>query len=196
MAGLLVTVNGTTLASVSNAGLNIIAVQVHGDVIGEEIATIEVFGGLYGHGDADKHLIWVSDHEISRDDEVEIAFGEKVSTSHPGKTIEELHPESGRQDGPGQSMDDLFEELSSRPRVREKFTFELVQPDGEMIRTSTDPTDYSFHFSAMWKWTKPDEARVSLSSNTLEKIGKREDGSNHAAFRLQFGQITTLRIGT
>jgi hypothetical protein len=196
MAGFLVTVNGTPLASISNEGLNIIAVQVHGDVIGEELAVIEVFGGMYGHGTADKHLIWISDHEISADDEVEIAFSESVSTSHSGKTIEELHPEAGSKNGSGQSMDDLFEELSSRPRVREKFTFELVQPDGDMIRTSTDPSDYSFHFSAMWKWTKPDEARVSLSSNTLEKIARREDGSNHAAFRLQFGQKTTLRIGT
>ena len=196
MAGFQVTVNGRHLASVSNEDLNIIAVNVHGDVIGEELATVEVFGGNYGNGEADKHLIWVSDHEISTDDEVEIVFREDVSTSPPGKTIEELYPEAENQDGSRQSMEDLFKELATRPKLREKHTFELVLPDGDLIRTSTGHDDYSFHFGAMWKWTKPDEARVSLSSNTLEKIAKREDGSNHAMFKMQFGQKVKLRVGS
>ncbi len=196
MAGFLVTVNGKQLASVSNEGLNIIAVQVHGDVIGEELATVEVFGGNYGNGEADKHLIWVSDYEISTRDEVEIAFSEDVATSYPGKTIEELHPETGKHDEPCQPTEDLFKELATRPKLREKHTFELVAPDGEVIRTSTGHDEYSFHFSAMWKWTKPDEARASLTSNSLEKIAKREDGSNHASFTLQFGQSVKLRVGS
>jgi len=196
MAGLVVKVNGRLLASVSNADLNLISVYVHGDVIREEFAALEVTGGLYGHGDADKHLIWVNDHEVSRDDEVEISFGEDVSTSHAGRTIDELHPEPSSQDGSGQSIDDLFEELSSRPKVREKFAFELTPPKGEVIRSSTGADDFAFHFSAMWKWTKPEEARVSLASNTLEKIVSRQDGLNHAKLTLQFGEKVTLRIGT
>ena len=196
MAGFQVTINGRQLASVSNEGLNIIQVLVHGDVIGEELATVEIFGGNYGNGESDKHLIWVSDHEISTDDEVEIEFREEVFTSHPGKTIEELHPEAENQDGSRQSMEDLFKELATRPKLREKHTFELVLPDGDLIRTSTGHDGYSFHFGAMWKWTKPDEARVSLSSNTLEKIAKREDGSNHATFKIQFGQCVKLCVGS
>ena len=196
MAGLMVAVNGKSLASVSDAGLNIIAVQIHGDVVGEELAVVEVFGGLYGQGDADKHLIWIADYELSQDDEVEITFVERISTSHEGKTIEELHPESSSDAKSGQSMDDLYEELSALPKVRERFTFELVAPDGEMVRMSTGPDDYSFHLSAMWRWIKPTEARVSLTSNTLEKISKRQHGSDHTAFTLQFGQSTKLRIGT
>ena len=196
MAGLMVAVNGKSLASVSDEGLNIIAVQVHGDVVGEELAVIEVFGGLYGQGDADKHLIWIADHELSQDDEVGITFFEEISTSHKGKTIEELHPNSISNAKSGQTMDDLFEEISALPKVRERFTFVLVPPEGEMVRTSTGPEDYSFHLTAMWRWIKPSEARVSLTSNTLEKISKRESGSDHAAFALQFGQSVKLRIGT
>ena len=196
MAGLMVAINGKSLASVSDDGLNIIAVQIHGDVVGEELAVVEVFGGLYGQGAADKHLIWIADHEISQDDEVEITFVEEISTSHEGKTIEELHPESSSSAESGQSMHDLYEELSALPKVRERFTFNLVAPNGEMMRTRTGPDDYSFHLSAMWRWIKPTEARVSLTSNTLEKISKQEDGLDHAAFALQFGQSMKLRIGT
>ena len=99
MAGLIVAINGEPIASVSDAGLNILTVQVHGDVLGDELAALDVYGGLYGQGDADKHLIWVSDHEISAEDEVEIEFAEHVSTSYWGKTIEELHPEPSSQEG-------------------------------------------------------------------------------------------------
>jgi len=53
-----------------------------------------------------------------------------------------------------------------------------------------------FHCTAMWKWTKPEEARVSLTSNTLEGIEERTDGVKHAGFSLQYGQGVKLRVGT
>jgi hypothetical protein len=196
MAGFQVTINGKQLAAVSNDGLNIIAVQVHGDVIGEELASVDIFGGNYGNGEADKHLIWISDYEISNNDEVEIVFVEQVSTSYPGITIEELHPDDGVQDKPRQSIEDIFEELATRPKLREKHTFELTSPDGDVILKSTSNDDYSFHFSAMWRWIKADAARISLTSNTLERIAKREDGSNHATLNLRFGQKVKLRVGS
>jgi len=46
------------MASVSNEGQNIITVQVQGDNLGDEIAVLDFRVGLYGHGDADTHLIW------------------------------------------------------------------------------------------------------------------------------------------
>jgi len=196
VASIQVSVNGKLLASVSDDGLNIISVHVHGDVIGEEIAAVEVFGGNYGKDEADQHLIWVNDHAISTNDEIEIAFGEHVSTSHAGKTIEELHPGASEPEGSGQPMDELFEELATRQKLREKFMFELVSPDGDAVSTMTGPDDFSFHFSVMWKWTKPDESKAWLTSNTLEKIAKQEDGSKHAAFALRFGQNVKLRVGT
>ena len=196
MAGFQVTINGEPLAAVSNDGLNIICVQVHGDVVGEELASVDVYGGNYGNGENDKHLIWVSDRELSKDDEVEIVFVEEVSTSHPGKTIEELHPDSEVQDKPSQSIQEMFEELAAQPKLREKHTFELTTPDGEVIQKSTSNEDYSFHFSAMWRWIKPNEARISLTSNTLERIANREDGSNHASLKLRHGQKVRLRIGS
>jgi len=196
MAGFLITVNGKQLVSVSNEGLNIFTVQIHGDVIGEELAAIEVYGGHYGDDEADKHLIWVSDYEISSKDEVEVVFCKDIATSHPGKTIEELHPETEKPSGPWQPTDEIFKDLATQPRLRKKFTFELATPVGEVIRSSTGQNEYSFHFSAMWRWIKPDEARVSLTSNTLEGIEKREAGLKHAAFTLQYGQGVKLRVGT
>lgn len=196
MAGFLVTVNGKQLVSVSNEGLNIFTVQIHGDVIGEELATIEVFGGHYGDGESDKHLIWVDDYEITAKDEVEVIFCKNIDTSHPGKTIEELHPEAENQSGPWQPIEEISKDLAKQPRLRDKLTVELVPPHGESIRASTADDEYGFHFIAMWRWLKPEEARVSLTSNSLEGIAKQVAGLKHAGFSLQFGQGVKLRVGT
>ena len=80
------------------------------------------------------------------------------------------------------------------PKLRDGFNFELLPPDGDLIRASTDPGVFSYHLSAMWNWTKPDRARVSLTSSSLEKIASREDGARHAAFALMFGEKFTFRI--
>lgn len=186
--------NGERMASVSNDGLNIITAQIHGDVIGDEVSAMDVHGGLYGHDDEDKHLIWLSDHEISAGDEVEISFVENVTTSHAGKTIEELHPEPVEENSAGQSMDDLVEELSSRPKTRERFAFELTLPNGDVVQAKTAPEEFSYHLSVMWRWAKPENARVSLSSNSLEKIARREDGTRHATFELSLGQKIAFRV--
>jgi hypothetical protein len=196
MAGFRITVNGKQLASVSNEGRNIVTVQIHGDVIGEELAVIDVFGGLYEGNETDSHLIWVNDYEITSGDEVEVTFLDDIGTSHRGKTIEELHPETEQQMGPWQPMEEIFKDLVKKPRLREKFSFELVPSHGELIHSCTGPDEYMFHFTAMWKWTKPEQARVSLTSNTLEGIEKRTDGVKHAGFSLQFGQGVKLRVGT
>jgi len=98
--------------------------------------------------------------------------------------------------GPWQPMEEIFKDLVKKPRFREKFRFELVLPHRETIHLSTGPNEYLFHFSAMWKWLKPEEARVSLTSNTLEGIEKRTAGKKHAGFSLQFGQGVKLRVGT
>lgn len=196
MAGFKVAVNGMQLAAVASDGFNIITVQVHGDIKGEELATVDVFGGLYEGKETDSHLIWVSDHEVAAGDVVEITFCENLETSHQGKTIEELHPETERQKGPQQSMEELISDIAKMPKQREGVIFELVSPSGEVAQSSLDPEEYSFNFCAMWRWVKPDEARVSLTSNTLEGIERRESGRKHVGYTIQFGQGAKFRVGT
>lgn len=196
MPGLKVAVNGKELAAVASDGFNFITVQVHGDVKGEELATVDVFGGLYEGKETDRHLIWVNDHEIKAGDEVEITFCESVESSHHGRTIEELHPETEQKMGTQKSMEEIISDIEKMLKLREGFTFELVSPSGEVAQSSTDPEEYSFHFSAMWRWVKPDESRVSLTSNTIEGIERRESGRKHVGYAMQYGQGVKFRVGT
>ena len=196
MSGFVVKINDIELATVSVENLNILSVQVHGDVIGEELAELQIFGGNYEGKESDTHLIWVSEHEITSNDVIEVAFVEAATTSYPGKTIDELHSESEEIMGPWQPVEEMFEYLSNKPKLREKFSFELVLPSGETIHANTTNEDYSFNFTVMWKWLHPEKATVWLSSNSLEGIEKKENGTEQAKFNLQYQQSVKLCIGT
>lgn len=196
MSGFVVKINDAELATVSVEDLNILSVQVHGDVIGEELAELQIFGGNYEGKESDTHLIWVSEYEISLNDVIEVIFVKNATTSYPGKTIDELHPESDETIGPWQPIEEMFEYLSNRPKMREKFLFEIVPPSGKAIHAKTENEDYSFNFSVMWKWLHPEKATVWLSSNSLDGIENKENGTQQARFNLQYQQSVKLCIGT
>ena len=194
MPGLAVTLNGTRLAEVTTEGLNVLGVRVHGDVLGPEFACVDVSGGLYGEGENSKHLIWVNEQGIAPGDEIEVSLLETVEMSHAGKTIEELFPDEKEPMGPRQPLEDMFRELSKRPKIRDHFTFYAVGPANEIISCATSYGDHSFGFSILWNWQHPERARVSLSSNSLESIEKRVGGTDHANFVLHFGQRVKIRV--
>ena len=192
--GLAITLNGTELVTISSEGLNILSVRVHGDRIGPEFANLDISGGLYGEGEEHKHFIWESERVISPGDKLAVSLLENVTTSIPGKTIEELYPEDQQPHGPWQPMEQLFKDLAQRPKVRERFSFTVTPPAAASICAETLPGDHSFGFSVSWVWLHPERARVSLSSNKLEDIAKREGGLNHTDFRLQYGEQVQFSV--
>lgn len=195
MAGLRVLVNEHEVASVSNDGLNLISLRVSGDVVGDELAVVELTGGNYS-GEGTTHLTWISGRELSEDDVVEVLFLEDIQSSHTGKTIEELFPDYEENELPSQSIDEIFSDLSIKPKQREGHKFHLTLPDGEVRLLATDQKDFSFGFSVMWKWIKPNEASVWLTSNSLEGVRDRADGTTHAKLRLHYGESVQIRTAT
>jgi hypothetical protein len=193
MPGLAVSVNGKEIVTVSTEGYNLLAVRVSGDLISEEFATLDMSGGLYGEGENNKHLTWINLIPLKPGDEVAVRFLVEATTSHPGRTIDELYPEGERM-GPWQPLEKMFEDLATEPKVRERFTFVLTAPGAESLRAATTLEDHSFGFSVTWAWNYPQRARVSLSSASLTNIAKRESGTDHAGFKLEPGQGVTLRV--
>ena len=192
--GLAISLNGSELVTISSDGFNILSERVFGDRISPEFAYLDVSGGMYGEEEDQKHLIWEPDRVISAGDEIAVTLLENATTSRPGKTIEELYPEDKEPHGPWQPIEQVFQDLAQRPIVRERFTFTVTPTPSQSICAETLPNDHSFGFSVTWVWLHPERARVSLSSNTLEGIAKRERGSTHAEFRLQYGQRVQFRV--
>ncbi len=195
MQGLLVTLNGKNLATVSVEGLNILNVNISGDLIGPEIASIDMSGGYYGEDEKDKHLIWLSDIEVSQGDEIEVTLLESTSTLFPGKTIDELYPDT-KNNNTAQTIEELYEDLSQRTKLTDKFIFEIEQPNKEIIKSSTSGDDYAFNILVMWKWLHPERASVSLTTNSLAGIKDRKSGKQHSKFNLQYEQSAKFKIST
>lgn len=194
MPGFAVTINGRGVATVSTEGYNLLSVRVAGDLISDEFASLDVSGGLYGEGDKSQHLTWVNLIPLNPGDEIGVTFLRDATTSHRGRTLDELFPENERPMGPWEPLEKMFEDLAKEPQVRERFEFVLTPPDSEPVHAATLPGDHSFGFSVSWAWTSPELARVSLSSASLEQIAKRVSGADHAEFKLQMGQGVKLRV--
>jgi len=191
--GLAVSLNGIQLLTLSSDGLNILNVGVSGDRISPEFANLNISGGLYGEED-EKHLIWAADRVVCPGDEIGVTLLECATTSEPGATIEELYSDDKDRQGPWPSVERVLEGLAQRPHLRERFAFVITAPSEQSIRATTLPNDHSFNFSVMWNWLNPDQARVSLRSNTLDGIAKRQGGSTHAKFVLRVGQRVQFRV--
>lgn len=190
MSGLRVLLNNRELAAVSNQNRNIISAYVSGDVIGPELATLHLIGGYYGDPEVTTHRIWIDNHVIKEGDEIEIQFLEAVSTSGSGMSIEEHAKAHATDEAPEDEAiedQDIHTWLARQPKVRERFTFELKMTNSALIKTETEPSDFSFHFSVMWKWTKPNEASVSLTATSLENIKLQKSGTTFCKHKLQLG---------
>jgi hypothetical protein len=192
--GLKVALNGAEIVTISADGLNMLAVRVHGNRLNPEFAVLDVSGGLYGEEQETKHLLWEAERELSPGDEVAVTLLEQAATSRSGKTIDELFPEAERPQGPPESLDQLLDRLAKEPTVREGFAFTVTTPLGDDIRARTRPEDDSFGFSVLWVWLHPECAGMSLGSNTLKEVAKRESGPTHAKFDLSYGETVKLRV--
>lgn len=192
MQGFVISLNEKHLVSISMDDLQVFSFQVHGDVLGEEFSQIYISGGNYEGGN-EKYLIWADSLEINGGDEIRVRFLDNVSTSHSGKTIDELHSTDPLPEGPNQPLEAVFTDLGSRPKLRNKFEFKVTPPSGQELASQSEPNDFSYGFSVLWNWKNPSIAKVSLTSNSLEKIKNRENGFVHTRFKLDFGQEVAFR---
>ena len=192
--GLSVSLNGKHLVTVAVEDLDILDVRVHGDVISDEFATLDVTGGKHPKGAESTFLIWIGDRELQPGSEVEVSFIESAETSHAGKRIDEFYPDAEAPAGPWQPDEAMFDELAKRRRVRDRFRFEILGPSSPPIAAATGAEDHSFGFSVSWNSFHRERARVSLSSTTLKSIRDRANGTYHAEFRMSPNQRVKLLV--
>jgi hypothetical protein len=192
--GLAVSLNGEHLVTVAVDDLNILDVRVHGDVVSEEFATLDVTGSKHPNGAQSTFLIWIGDRVLQPGSEVEVSFLESTATSYAGKPIDEFYPEEEPPTGSWQPTDAMFDELGKRPRVRERFRFEVLPTSSHAITAVTAAEDHSFGFSVSWNSFHPERARISLSSTTLQSIRDRANGTSHAELRMSPNQRVKVRV--
>jgi len=193
-AGIAIDIDGERVVTVATEGLEMLDVRLHGDIISEEFATLDVTGSSFGEDGAHKFLIWIGDRLVAPKTEVEVTLLDGAETSLPGKSIDEMYPAGEQEDKSWEPTEAIYAELAARPHTRAGFGFALVAPGAPVITSRTAPGDHSFAFVVSWTKFHPEIARVSLSSNSLESIRTRTGGTKHAELRMGLNDKVTIRV--
>ena len=194
MAGLSVSINGKEITSVASEGLQLIVLSLHGDLFSEELAILHLTGIKQTQEDGHTHFTWINVRELTEHDMVEVLFDQDIESSHPGKTVEELFPESDDPELPMPSMEEVAEWRATQTRRRLKHEIELRSADGTFRSITADDPDYGFSFSVKWIWVRPDEASVRLTTTLPSETLDGKPGAPHTEFRLQHGESVGIRV--
>jgi len=195
MPALSVTLNGEDLVTVATDGFDVIDVGISGDLLGPQHATLRISGGSHPDGQAFRYLIWENERTLVPGDFVRVVFLAKGTSSRPGKTIEELYP--GKEPSPKEPfarVEDVVRELKRRPKAFESLAFEFTDPDGATVRASTSPNEHGYAFTVLWNSHRPERARASAHTYTLDSLITKENGKYHAEVKLAFGQRATFKV--
>lgn len=194
MPGIAIHIDGTHLATVNFAGMEMADVSVHSGLDKESPATLQAATGNFQEGGCG-YLIWVNDMKLQSGQVLGLKFMEACETEDSGKTIQELYPDEPQSEPTDFSMTDaMTAELRARPRLRESFTVAAGTSSGQLVTTSSDETNTDFTFRVFWDATRPDQARVSLRTHCLDDVVARRLGPEHLHGSLAIGESASFTL--
>jgi hypothetical protein len=190
-----ITVDEIKVATVSTDGLDVLAVNVGGTQVDDDLASLDVSGGSYPEGGPPTSLTWVACTPLRAGQQIAVTFRESGQSSQLGRTIEELFPD----EPPTEQTDftptaEMFKELRAKPKLREKFIFRLVSSSGASFIGETVPAEHGFGFSVLWNSFHPERARVSLHAYTLDSLETRGPFNNLFEEKIAYGGSVELHV--
>lgn len=194
MAAISVMVGNSLLARISTEARNIVAVSVHGDMIGAPLATLEATGGHYENSVNSDHRIFIDSYEINDGDTVKVSFSESAPALTLGQTIDELCLNETYTNQDSETEAEIWRGLRLQTKLRQRVLVEFHAPSGEVTahRTPNDSDMYSIN--AIWDWTKPDQVRVSLSSTSYAALEAKQNGTTIKRSCLLYGECLSFRL--
>jgi len=200
MPSLRLSLNGQCLAEVDVTGLDVLTVHVSGARVDAELANLTMTGGTYPKNVAPTFLIWLDDSTVLNEgDRVEVSFNVVGSTSHAGKTIDELFPEEAEAPDETNILDllpQVIDELRAEPYGRAGYRFAMESPRAPRYEGATGEGDHGFGLSVLWDSSRPDRASASLHTYTLDDLEHRRPSQNRVYERLAIGDAVSLQVWT
>ncbi|WUR11868.1 hypothetical protein E7V67_019490 [[Empedobacter] haloabium] len=199
MTIMVVTVDGVQAAAVDLAQVDMLAVHVNGDLTRPGLANLSCHGGTYPpDGGESTFRIWAEQDLDGPAGTVTVTMLEQpwAGTPTQGKTVAELFP-----DEPPCERTDFTptaaerEELRSRPRLRDAFSWSLHAPDGARLQGRNGPDDDSFAFAVLWTADRPALARVYGSTTNIDNVLAHRHGSRLYEGSLAIGESVTFGCG-
>lgn len=195
MPALEIMVDGDTVVMVSTDNLSMLTARVSGMLIHEAIASLNVAGGNYSQSGSSTYLTWIADTPLRAGQQIRLLFHEDGQSSHAGKTIDELYP----NEPPVTQTDftptaEMFQKLRAMPKFREKFVIDLSSSSGTSFRGETMVGEDSFALTILWDYMRPERARVSLHSHSLNRLEAKGPLNYLLKDDITFGGYVELRI--
>ena len=194
MLGFMVYVNKEEVARVSIKELDVFSIRVSGNLKSKEIALLDINGSKYPKDKESVFLIWVDSQELHYNDLVEVKFCNFESDSLPGKTIDEVYEDEEDSNSNEETIEERFDALAKLPNLRNIMGFEVISPLGEEHCVETNRNDYCFGHTVLWNSKRHEKASVFLTSNTIDNIKNRENGSEYVRFNIEQDQCASLRL--
>jgi hypothetical protein len=174
MPALKVLVDAQPVETVSTDGTDILCVHLSGSVVDEQFAAVRCDGGAFPAEGESTYLIWISERSLTSGQVVTVEMIERGTSSHPGRTVDELFPDSSpTEKGAATNSQQVLAELRSRRRTREQYRLYFESSHGTRYAGTTGPDELGFGFLVMWTSDHPKQAKVSLHTYTLDDLQRR-----------------------
>ena len=183
---LCISVDAIQVAAVSTEGLDVLTVNLHGTKIDEEFSSLELSGGRYPAEGESTHLIWLNGLVVHPGQRVRVVLVASGSSSHGGKTIDELFPEGGENDEESEepqdsslSRDMILDGVAARPPVRTAYHFDVESSSGARRAASISAQEHGFGISFLWNSVHAERVSASLHTYSLEQLRTRSNFTYH-----------------
>lgn len=194
MLGITIDINGTHIATIDLAEMEVVNVSVHGALDQKPKAVLTAYGGNYSAGGCG-HLIWVAEQSLERGEVLNVKFTEACGISDRGLTIQELYPdEEPVTQTDFKINDELAAEIRARPRLHEAFAVEVATSHGQQAAAMSNELNTSFSFGVLWDFTRPDQARVRLTTHCLDDLLARKAGTSHLEAVISLGDSASFSL--
>ena len=196
MTALSVSVDGKELVTVAISDVTMLCVGLVGQRWEDALATLDMNGGDYAGTDSEPYRTWINRIRLEPGQVVTVACVADTPTSHAGKTFAELFPDEPRCERTDFTPTAAeFDEMNSRPMLRDGYAFKLTTSQGIEYSAQTEAGEYGFALRIMWtSLHRPECARFSVSTNTVEQMQTRTPAREHVKGELFLGQSLRFEV--
>lgn len=195
MPALTVSVDGRLVAEVSTDGFDVLTVRIGGSKIDDDVADLSVAGGSYPESGKSIYLTWVDSLPLHEGQVVALAFLASGTTSHAGKTIDEMYPDEPEPDDEAHKpLTEVFAELRAMPIRRERIAFRVSSSLGTVCSGETQPDDHGFGFDVIWNSKHPERALMSADTYTLDGLERQEHCKSLVRERMMLGDSVLFEL--
>lgn len=194
MPSLSIDVNGSRVATIDLARLQVASVSAHGALDHAPGATLDAFGGNYGDGESG-HLIWIAEHALLPGDVLRVGLDALCDGADPGRTMAELYPDAEPGDRTDFTIDAaMAAELRARPRLQKAFVVQAATSTGQQAMAASDERHTDFRFGLTWDRFRPDQARIWFGTYCLDDVLAREVGTEHLRTAISLGDSASFSV--